>query len=56
MVAVAVPVRDGRGRLLAILALHGPTLRLTLEKAKTHIPRMRLTAERLGRLFTEGST
>jgi len=54
MVAVAVPVIDGKGRLLATLALHGPTQRLTLEKAKTHIPRMRLAAERLGRLFAEG--
>ncbi len=55
MVAVAVPVIDGKGRLLATLALHGPTQRLTLEKAKTHIPRMRLAAERLGKLFAEGS-
>ncbi len=55
MVAVAVPVLDAKGRLLATLALHGPTQRLTLEKAKTHIPRMRLAAERLGRLFEEGS-
>lgn len=55
MVAVAVPVTDDKGRLLATLALHGPTQRLTLEKAKTHIPRMRLAAERLGRLFQDGS-
>lgn len=54
MVAVAVPVTDARGRLLATLALHGPTQRLTLEKAKTHIPRLRLAAERLRRLFEEG--
>jgi hypothetical protein len=33
----------------------GPTQRLTLEKATTHIPRMRLAAERLGRLFQDGS-
>lgn len=55
MVAVAVPVTDAKGRLLATLALHGPTQRLTLEKATTHIPRMRLAAERLGRLFQDGS-
>ncbi len=55
MVAVAVPVTDDKGRLLATLALHGPTQRLTLEKAKTHIPLMRLAAERLGKLFEDGS-
>ena len=55
MVAVAVPLIDGKGRLLAVLALHGPTQRLTLEKAKTHIPRMRQAAERLGRLFEDGA-
>lgn len=53
MVAVAVPVTDGKGRLLATLALHGPTQRLTLEKVETHIPRMRLAAERIGGLFGE---
>lgn len=53
MVAVAVPVVDTKGRLLATLALHGPTQRLTLAKAKTHIPRMRLSAERIGKLFAE---
>ena len=53
MVAVAVPVTDGKGRLLATLALHGPTQRLTLEKAEAHIPRMRLAAQQIGRLFSE---
>lgn len=33
MVAIAVPVRDGRGRYVAALAYHGPEQRLSLETA-----------------------
>ncbi len=33
MVAVAVPVRDARGRFVAALACHGPTQRMSLRQA-----------------------
>ena len=54
MVAVAVPVRDGKGRLTATLAMHGPTQRLTLEAAKAQLPALRKAAGRLSRLIAEG--
>lgn len=56
MVAVAVPVTGSNGKLLATLALHGPTQRLTLEKAESHIARMKRAAASLGRLFEHGAT
>lgn len=56
MVAVAVPVRDGKGRLVATLAMHGPTQRLTLDAARAQLPALRKAAERLARLLREGST
>ncbi len=54
MVAVAVPIRDSRGRLLATLAMHGPTQRLDLARATERLPALRDAAVRLARLFEEG--
>ncbi len=54
MVAVAVPVRDDKGRLIATLAMHGPTQRLTLEAAKAQLPALRRAADKLSRLFRDG--
>ena len=47
MVAVAVPVTDARGRLSATLAVHGPTVRMSLADARSHIPRLRRAAAEL---------
>ena len=47
MVAVAVPVVDGKGRFLAALALHGPSARLSVERAKTKIPHLIKAAKKL---------
>ena len=33
MVAIAVPILDGKGKFSAALALHGPTIRLSVEQA-----------------------
>jgi len=44
MVAVAVPVRDKSGRLIATLASHGPVVRMSLQRAMTWIPRLRAAA------------
>ncbi len=47
MVAVAVPVRDPSGRYFASIALHGPTQRLTVEKAVGLAPRLMDAAAQL---------
>ncbi|UCH73970.1 MAG: IclR family transcriptional regulator [Rhodospirillales bacterium] len=55
MVAVAVPVQDGKGRLIATLAMHGPTQRLTLKAAKAQLPALHRAADKLSRLFRDGA-
>ena len=47
MVAVSVPIHDSRGRICAVVAVHGPLPRLTLKKAMTYLPILRDAAERL---------
>lgn len=47
MVAVAVPVTDAQGRLFATLAVHAPSLRMTLEQARAHVPVLREAAQQL---------
>ncbi len=47
MVAVAVPVTDSQGRLFATLAVHAPSLRMTMEQARTHVPVLRDAARHL---------
>lgn len=51
MTAVAVPVTDRRGRLVATLAMHGPKARMPLKKAKAHLPVLRDGAARLSALL-----
>lgn len=48
MVAAAVAVTDASGRLFATLAVHGPTIRLTLEGAKSHVELLRAAAAEIG--------
>jgi DNA-binding IclR family transcriptional regulator len=38
MVAVAVPIDDDKGRMVAALAFHAPTVRMDLPKAVTYLP------------------
>ncbi len=52
MVAVAVPVLDDQRRLVSTLSVHAPTLRLSLDAARGHVPRLREAAEELSRLLT----
>jgi DNA-binding IclR family transcriptional regulator len=47
MVAVSVPIRDGAGRFCASLAVHGPIQRMTLDRAKSYLPRLRSAADEL---------
>ena len=47
LTAIAVPVVDTRGRLLATVAVHAPTSRMSLAKARTHVPTLRRAAAKL---------
>ena len=38
MVTLAVPINDEKGRMVAALAFHAPTVRMDLERAKTFLP------------------
>lgn len=47
MVAVAVPVRDSDGSMMAALACHAPTAQASLRHLKDQVPRMRSAAREL---------
>ncbi len=52
MVAIAVPVLDLSGRFFAALAYHGPTQRLSLDKAANDVAILKSAAQRLsGAIF-----
>lgn len=54
MVAIGVPVRDDRNRFHAVLAFHGPRIRLSIEKALEKRSYLESAAEKLRRiLFSE---
>lgn len=56
LVAVAVPVMDARRQVCAALAIHGPTARLSLPQALTHVPRLRDAADRLSEALIQESS
>jgi len=47
MVAVAVPINDSKGRMVAALAFHAPSVRMDLKKARTYLPTLRKAAQAL---------
>lgn len=51
MVAVAVPIRDRDGRMMAGLAVHGPTQRLSLADALGWVDALRAAADELAGLM-----
>ena len=53
MIALAVPILDGHGRLLSTLSFHAPTQRLTLADAVTHLPALRKASQALSALVFE---
>lgn len=55
MVALAVPVKDESGRYVAALAFHGPTQRLSIEKASEHLSTLRTAAEELSAVLFTGN-
>ena len=53
MIACAVPILDGRGRLVSTLSIHAPTMRMSMDDAKSHVPLMHETAAKLTKLMLE---
>ena len=47
MVAVAVPVNDRNGRMVAALAVHAPKIRMSVRAARQHVPILVAAAERI---------
>ena len=47
MIALAVPVKDERGRYVSSLAVHGPKQRICIEKARAMHPKLEAAAHRL---------
>lgn len=55
VVGAAVPIIAADGRALGALALHGPSQRLTIAEAKTHVPRLRTAAIHLATIWSRTS-
>lgn len=55
MVAVAVPITDAHGRVCATLAMHGPTMRISLVAANVHVPTLRRAAADISEILQSGS-
>lgn len=51
-VCLAVPVRDGQGRMCAAVAVHGPAPRMTLKKGYGFLAAMKDAAEAIGATLT----
>jgi IclR family acetate operon transcriptional repressor len=47
IVAMAVPIMDARGRVIAALTMHGPMPRVTMETCEAALPRLRQGAQRI---------
>ena len=55
LVAVAVPVLGPGKAIYAALAVHGPTARLPLDLALTHVPKLRVAAKELSAVMFDRS-
>lgn len=49
LIAIAVPIRDKSGRVVAGLGVHAPTARMSVERAKGFLPKIRATAEKISK-------
>jgi len=54
MVAVAVPVRNPQGDVIAALACHAPTAQASLENLISHVGPMRIAADQIARILSAG--
>jgi len=53
LIAMAVPVYDGAGRVVAGLAVHAPDARMSVKQAEQHLPTMRAVAAALQKHIVE---
>lgn len=53
MVAVSVPLRSSEGLFYGALAIHAPSARMSLDKALTQVPKMRIAAAELIELLED---
>lgn len=53
LIALAVPVHDGGGRVVAGLAIHAPEARMSVAQAEDHLPTMRAVAATLQQHIVE---
>lgn len=53
LLAVAVPVRDPSGRIVAGVAVHGPEVRLSMDRLHALVPELTEAAEAIGKLMFE---
>lgn len=53
MVAVAVPVLDAQQRMIAAIACHGPTARISMQSLIKLVPKMRQAAKQMAQLFAD---
>jgi DNA-binding IclR family transcriptional regulator len=53
MIAVAVPILDSNGRLVATLSFHAPTIRFSIEKALEFLPALRGSSADLASLLND---
>jgi DNA-binding IclR family transcriptional regulator len=56
MTATAVPVHDAKGRVFATVAVHGPTFRLPLSRAMSHVPALKKAAKAIQQTLMEGAS
>ena len=50
MIALAVPIRDPEGRMVATVSFHAPTIRLSAADTLSHLPRLKAARAALERL------
>ncbi len=51
LVAVAAPVRDAKKRVIGAVAVHAPSVRLDIDAALAHLPRLRKAADAIAKTF-----
>lgn len=50
LIALAVPIRDGLGKVIAGLGVHAPTARMSVERAKGFLPKIRAAADKISEI------